>query len=38
MKSYQFSEYGQPVFPWIGCGDCPVCTSDNEHLCPVLVR
>ncbi len=22
------------VFPWIGCGDCPVCDSDNEHLCP----
>ena len=21
------------VFPWIGCGDCPVCDSDNEHLC-----
>jgi D-arabinose 1-dehydrogenase-like Zn-dependent alcohol dehydrogenase len=21
------------VFPWIGCGACPVCESDNEHLC-----
>ncbi len=21
------------VFPWIGCGDCPVCSADNEHLC-----
>ena len=21
------------VFPWIGCGDCPVCDSGNEHLC-----
>jgi propanol-preferring alcohol dehydrogenase len=22
------------VFPWIGCGDCPVCDANNEHLCP----
>ena len=21
------------VFPWIGCGECPVCRADNEHLC-----
>ena len=21
------------VFPWIGCGDCPVCDSGDEHLC-----
>lgn len=21
------------VFPWIGCGECPVCASGNEHLC-----
>ena len=21
------------VYPWIGCGECAVCRSDNEHLC-----
>jgi D-arabinose 1-dehydrogenase-like Zn-dependent alcohol dehydrogenase len=21
------------VFPWIGCGDCPVCRSGDEQLC-----
>ena len=21
------------VFPWIGCGVCPTCTSGDEHLC-----
>jgi len=21
------------VFPWIGCGDCPLCRSGDEHLC-----
>ena len=23
------------VYPWIGCGSCPVCASGEEHLCPV---
>jgi D-arabinose 1-dehydrogenase-like Zn-dependent alcohol dehydrogenase len=23
------------VYPWIGCGDCPVCASGEEHLCPL---
>jgi D-arabinose 1-dehydrogenase-like Zn-dependent alcohol dehydrogenase len=22
------------VFPWIGCGDCPVCRRGEEQLCP----
>lgn len=22
------------VYPWIGCGDCPACNSDSDHLCP----
>ena len=22
------------VFPWIGCGQCALCTSGQEHLCP----
>lgn len=22
------------VFPWIGCGACPVCLGGAEHLCP----
>jgi len=22
------------VYPWIGCGDCPVCASGDEHFCP----
>jgi len=22
------------VYPWIGCGSCPVCASGQEHLCP----
>ena len=22
------------VYPWIGCGDCPVCASGAEHFCP----
>jgi alcohol dehydrogenase/propanol-preferring alcohol dehydrogenase len=21
------------VFPWIGCGQCPVCAAGSEHLC-----
>lgn len=21
------------VFPWIGCGDCPTCKRDAEHIC-----
>lgn len=21
------------VYPWIGCGTCPLCASNNEHLC-----
>ncbi|MEO6409311.1 MAG: alcohol dehydrogenase [Burkholderiaceae bacterium] len=21
------------VFPWIGCGQCPLCAAGNEHLC-----
>lgn len=21
------------VFPWIGCGDCPVCARGAEHMC-----
>ena len=21
------------VFPWIGCGACPLCAAGNEHLC-----
>lgn len=21
------------VFPWIGCGDCPICARGDEHLC-----
>ncbi len=21
------------VYPWIGCGDCPVCRRGEEHLC-----
>lgn len=21
------------VFPWIGCGECDVCSADREHLC-----
>lgn len=22
------------VYPWIGCGECPVCLRDEEPLCP----
>lgn len=22
------------VYPWIGCGACPVCRAGNENLCP----
>jgi len=22
------------VYPWIGCGECPVCRRGDEHLCP----
>ena len=22
------------VYPWIGCGDCPVCAAGMEHACP----
>jgi len=21
------------VFPWIGCGECPTCRRDQEHIC-----
>ena len=21
------------VYPWIGCGDCPVCAAGQEHVC-----
>lgn len=21
------------VYPWIGCGQCPLCATGNEHLC-----
>lgn len=21
------------VYPWIGCGECPLCLSEQEHLC-----
>ncbi len=21
------------LFPWIGCGGCPICSSGNEHVC-----
>ena len=21
------------VFPWIGCGTCPICTAGDEHMC-----
>jgi len=28
-------QIGQPcaVYPWIGCGSCPVCENGDEHLC-----
>ena len=22
------------VYPWIGCGGCPVCAAGDEHFCP----
>lgn len=22
------------VFPWVGCGACPACRAEDEHLCP----
>ncbi len=22
------------VYPWIGCGDCDLCNSDQTHMCP----
>ena len=22
------------VYPWVGCGACPVCLSGDEHMCP----
>ena len=22
------------AYPWIGCGDCPICARGDEHLCP----
>jgi propanol-preferring alcohol dehydrogenase len=22
------------VYPWLGCGDCPVCKHGDDHLCP----
>ena len=21
------------VYPWVGCGDCPICTRGDEHVC-----
>ena len=26
------------VFPWIGCGSCPVCERGDDHLCPRASR
>ena len=22
------------AYPWIGCGDCPICARGDEHICP----
>ena len=26
------------VYPWLGCGVCPVCEAGNDHLCPRASR
>jgi D-arabinose 1-dehydrogenase-like Zn-dependent alcohol dehydrogenase len=26
------------VYPWLGCGSCPVCERGDDHLCPVRSR
>jgi len=26
------------VYPWLGCGSCPVCERGDEHLCPRTMR
>jgi propanol-preferring alcohol dehydrogenase len=26
------------VYPWLGCGACPVCERGDEHLCPRTMR
>lgn len=26
------------VYPWLGCGACPVCERGDEHLCPRAMR
>jgi D-arabinose 1-dehydrogenase-like Zn-dependent alcohol dehydrogenase len=26
------------VYPWIGCGACPVCERGDDHLCPKAMR
>jgi alcohol dehydrogenase, propanol-preferring len=33
-------EIGQTrlVFPWVGCGKCPVCLRDEENMCTVAPR
>ena len=33
-------EVGQTrlVYPWVGCGKCPICLRDEENLCPVASR
>ena len=24
---------GRVIYPWVGCGDCPICARGDEHLC-----
>ena len=26
------------VYPWLGCGQCPVCARGDDHLCPRAAR
>jgi alcohol dehydrogenase, propanol-preferring len=26
------------VYPWLGCGQCPVCQRGDDHLCPRAAR
>ncbi len=26
------------VYPWLGCGECPVCARGDDHLCPRAPR
>jgi len=26
------------VYPWLGCGECPVCLRGDDHLCPKTSR